>query len=202
MNADQITNIAIKIQQLGDKANVTLLVAGIGAVAAIVAAVIAGIFAHKSNQANIEHQKQWAYVSKRSQLIDNAIDTIIKMMFNKLLICDHDSQPAKDNFFALQKDALLIESQLVVYGAQQIADALNDIKTDIIQCPDKEIRNRWTAIYNKGTGYLNECREFMGKDIGKGFKEFESELTVTPPPVGTVPMNVTENTAGGVLVSK
>ena len=199
MNTEQITNISFKIQQLSDKADITLWVAVIGAIASIIAAIVAGIFAYKSNQNNIQHQKQWAYVTKRSLLIDNAIDTMIKMMYTKLLICDHNSQPAKDNFFSLQKDALLIESQLVVYGAQKIAEAIDDIKTDIIQCPDKDFRNQWTTIYNKGTKYLNECRQYLGRDLGKDFKDFENELTTNPPPsIEIVPRGVTANTAGGL----
>lgn len=202
LNAQQqITEIALQIQNIGSKTDFTLVVAAIGAVAAILSAIIAAIFAFKLNQSNIEHQKQWAYVNKRSLLIDNGVDTIIKMLFTKLLLCDHPNTPAaRDNYFALQKDALLIESQLVVYGAQEIADALFDIKRDIIQCPDNEIRLRWEAIYNKGTSYLNICRKYLGDDLGKDFKDFKRKLTETPPPIGTVPMGVTANTAGGVTL--
>ncbi len=203
MNVDQITNIAIKIQQLGDKADFTLLVAIIGAIAAIAAAIVAGIFAYKVNQSNTQHQKQWAYINKRSLLIDHAVDTVIKMMYTKLLICDHNSQPAKDNFFSLQKDALLIESHLIVYGAQKIAEALNDIKTDIVQCPDKEFRNQWASIYSKGTGYLDQCRQFLGNDLGKDYTKFSKELTASPPPaVEFVPKTVTANTASSLSIQQ
>ena len=202
LNAQQqIVSIALQIQNISSKIDFTLIVAGIGAGAAILSAIIAAISALKVLKFNIEHQKQWAYISKRSQLIDNGVDTIIKMLFTKLLICDHDTQAAKDNYFALQKDALLIESQLVVYGSQEIADAFNDIKIDILQCPDKEIRQRWEAIYKKGTDYLNVCCKYLGDDLGKDFKAFKRELTETPPPVGTVPMGVTANTAGGLSLS-
>ena len=197
----QLVSIAFQVQNISSKVDFTLIVAWIAAGAAILSAIIAAFAALQVLQFNIEHQKQWAYITKRSQLIDNGVDTIIKMLFTKLSICDYNTQAAKDNYFALQKDALLIESQLVVYGSQEIADAFYDIKTDILQCPDNEIRQRWEAIYKKGTDYLNVCRKYLGDDLGKDFKAFKRELTDTPPPVGTVPMGVTANTAGGLTIT-
>ena len=58
MDSNQITNIAIRIGELGTKTSFALIVAFISAVAALASAIIAGIFAWKLNVANKQHEKQ------------------------------------------------------------------------------------------------------------------------------------------------
>ncbi len=103
------------------------------------------------------------------------------MMFNKLLIIHHNNADAAVNFFVLQKDALVIESQLVVYGSLELADAFADFKDIIANTPNDQFLQKWTEIYNKGHECLLKCRKALGSDISENFKEFSRKLTIHPP---------------------
>jgi hypothetical protein len=179
---NQITNIAIKIGELGAKASFTLYVAIISAIAAIISAVIAGIFAWKLNLANRQHDKQWAYINKVSMLVDNSIEIFSRMLFNKLLIAYNiDIQNANQNLFLLQKDILTIESQLVVYGSLEIADAVYNFKNIIVQTPNQDFLKRWSEIYRKGNELLMLCRKELGEKLSEKFEDFAKKLIEVPP---------------------
>jgi len=198
MNAEQITNIAIKIGELQQKTNTALWVAVISAGGAIVAAVIAGRLNGRLQVLQQEHQKQWAFINKRTSLIDSAVEISIRMMFNKLLLAYYPAHAeAPINLFVLSKDALSIESQMVVYGSLEIAEAFADSRESILGCPNDQFLKRWDEIYKKGQNYLLLCRKTLGTDIGEPYKEFQRKLQ-TPPPREQVPTVVTANTMGGL----
>ncbi len=179
---NQITNIAIKIGELGAQTSFALRVALISAFAAIISAIIAGLSTWKLNQANKQHEKQWAYVNKVSTLIDSGIETFSRLLFNKLLIAYNiDSLNANQNLFLLQKDILVIESQLVVYGSLELADAVYDLKNKIIQTSPLDFLNRWSEIYQDSHGLLLLCRKELGEKLSEKFKDFAHKLTEIPP---------------------
>lgn len=196
---NQITNIAIKIGELGAKYSFTLWVAGVSAIAAIVSAAIAGIFAWKLNLANKQHEKQWAYINKVSLLIDNGIEIFTRMLFNKLLIAYNiDTPTATQNLFLLQKDTLVIESQLVVYGSLEIADAVYNFKNLITQTPNQDFLKKWGEIYQKGNELLLLCRKELGEKLSEKFTHFARTLTEIPP---TVPPGVSAKLIGSTKTS-
>lgn len=181
---NQITNIAIKIGELGARTSFALIVAFISAVTALASAIIAGIFAWKLNLANKQHEKQWAYINKVSMLVDNGIEIFTRMLFNKLLIAYNiDTQIANQNLFLLQKDILVIESQLVVYGSLEIAEAAYNFKNIIVQTPNQEFLKKWGEVYQKGNELLLLCRKELGDKLTKKFADFTEELTKIPPSV-------------------
>lgn len=199
MNSEQITNIAIKVGEVGEKANIAFWIAIISAIAAIGAAIIAGYFKLKLNKAEKQHEKQWAYIAKRSQLIDHAIEVFSRMMFNKLLIAHNvDTVQAANNLFLLQKDALVIESQLVVYASHELADACYEFKNLIINTPNNEFIGPWGEIYKKGSEYLSLCRKQLGGNINEKFDQFAQKLIQKPPIEQAESIKVSENTMGGI----
>ncbi len=196
---NQITNIAIKIGELSAKSSFTLNVAIISAIAAIISAAIAGIFAWKLNLANKQHEKQWAYINKISLLIDNGIEIFTRMLFNKLLIAYNiDITTATQNLFLLQKDALVIESQLVVYGSLEIVHAIYNFKNLITQTPNQDFIKKWGEIYQKGNELLLLCRKELGEKLSEKFTDFARALTETPP---TVPSEVNAKLIGSTKAS-
>jgi len=184
---NQITSIAIKVGELGVKYSITFWVAIIGACAAIISAMIAGFFAWKLNLVNKQHEKQWAYVSKVSMLIDNGIDIFARLLFNKLLIAyGIDTQVAKNNLFLLQKDILVVESQLIVYGSLNLGKGVYDFKNSIIQTPDADFVKEWGNIYQKGHDLLLLCRKELGDKLSEKFGDFTNKLTKAVP---EIPLN-------------
>jgi len=184
----QITNIAIKIGELQQQSSsafhqswLAIAVAIIGFFGTVIAASITASLYRKLHQQQKEHEKQWAYIGKRSLLIDQAIEVCSRMMFNKLLVIHHNNADAAVNLFVLQKDALVIESQLVVYGSLELADAFANFKDTITNTPNDQFLQKWTEIYNKGHECLLKCRKTLGSDISENFKEFSGKLTVQPP---------------------
>jgi len=149
----------------------------IGAGATVFSALIAGIVTWIISVQKIRHQKQWAYISKRSWLIDNAIEIVTRMMFNKLLITDHDDSVAHQNLFILQKEALVVESQMVVYADPEIVEAFSEIKELILSTNIQGFRKKWNEINQKGRDCLMVCRKHLGRDISDKFKDFEKRLT-------------------------
>jgi len=203
---NQITNIAIKIGELGAKYSFTLYVAVISAIAAIISAIIAGIFAWKLNCANKQHEKQWAYVGKVSTLIDNGIDIFARLLFNKLLIAYNiDTQVANNNLFLLQKDILVIESQLIVYGSLELGNAVYDFKNIIIQTSNEEFINKWGDIYQEGHKLLLLCRKELGDKLSEKFKDFAQKLTeVLPssPPGSSFDAKLISSTKSSIGIEK
>jgi len=202
MDTGQITNIAIKVGELGTKASIAFWVAIISAGAAVFSALIAGFFAWKLNNANKEHEKQWAYVAKTSLLIDNAIEIFSRMLFNKILIVAYNDPQAQQNLFLLQKDMLTIESQMVVYSPSlELAEALADFKNLIVQTPNEEFLQKWNDIYQKGHKYLLQCRKCLGIQISEKFKEFKEKL-VEAPPKEAAEILVKADTMGTISINK
>ena len=198
MNTEQITNIAIKVGEAEQKADIAFWVAIISAIAAVGAAIIAGYFKLKLNNANKQHEKQWAYIAKRSQLIDQAIEVLSRMMFNKLLIVYHNDVLAASNLFVLQKDALVIESQFVVYASQELADACYEFKNLIVNTPNNKFLEQWGDIYKKGNEYLVLCRKYLGGDLSEKFEKFAEKL-IESPPIEQV-TKITVSTMGGITL--
>ncbi|MBM3246708.1 MAG: hypothetical protein FJZ13_05240 [Candidatus Omnitrophica bacterium] len=177
-------DIAIKIGEIGAKASFALIVAIISAAAAVISAIIAGIFAWRLNLANKQHEKQWAYINKVSLAVDNGIEIFARMLFNKLLIAYNiDTQVAAQNLFLLQKDILVIESQLVVYGSLEIAEAVNSFKSIITQTPNQDFLKKWEEVYRKGSDLLLLCRKTLGERLSEKFTDFANRLTRMPPTI-------------------
>jgi hypothetical protein len=199
MNTEQITNIAIKIGEISQKADFTLLAAVIAAAGAVIAAVVTGYVAWKANKAEKEHQKQWAYLGKKSALIDSAIDVAVKMMFNKLALVYYRYPQAYDNLFILQKEGLVIESQLVVYGSADVAAAFSDFTEQVISCPNEQFVGKWGELYKKGQEYLELCRVSLGVNVTEPYKKFAERLAQPPAREDAQTAQiVAANTMGGV----
>jgi hypothetical protein len=201
MGSEQITSIAIKVGELSQTANIAIWVAGISALAAIIAAILAGYFKWKLNELDKKHQKQWAYMAKRSQLIDAATEVFPRMLYNKLLIAHNNNPQAAHNLFELQKDVLVIESQLVVYASQELADAVFEYKNLIVNMPNEEFLKKWGEIYKKGNEYLVLCRKYLGNDVSEKFEDFAKKLIEEPVVEQSATLTVSANTMGSVTIT-
>ncbi len=202
MNTEQITNIGIKIGEAGQKADVAIWIAIISAIAAVVAAAIAGYFKFKLNEADKNHQKQWSYITKRRQLIDAATEIFPRILYNKLLMAHGPNPQAADNLFLLQKDILVIESQLVVYASQELADAVFDYKNLILGTPNDQFFKKWSDIYKKGNEYLVLCRRYLGNDISEKFESFAEKLIKEPLLDQTTAVIASTSTMGSITLSE
>lgn len=181
VDVDQVTNIAIKIGEAQQKADFAIWVAVIAAVGAVAAALVAGYFKLQFNKAQKEHDKQWAYVAKKSSLIDSAIEVGIRMMYNKLILAHYPTNAeAALNLFVLSKDGLVVESQMVVYGSQEMATAFSDFREAILSCPSEQFLSKWSEIYKKGQECLSLCRQSLGVAVTESFKQFQSGLQQPP----------------------
>lgn len=203
MNAEQITNIAIKIGEISQKADFTLLAAVIAAIGAVFASAITGYVAWRSSRTEKEHQKQWAYLGKKSTLIDSAIDVAVKMMFNKLALVYYGYGQARDNLFILHKEALVIESQFIVYGSPDLANAFADFRERVISCPNEQFVGKWDALYKKGQEYLELCRISLGVNVTERYEKFAARLGRPPAREEAQTAKIVEaNTMGGVSLLK
>ncbi len=123
-------------------------------------------------------------------------------MFNKLLLAYYPNHAeAPSNLFLLSKDGLSIESQMVVYGSREIAEAFSSFRGIILNCPNDQFLQKWDEIYGKGQEYLLLCRETLGTDIGESYHEFQRKLQ-PPPPKEQVPAIVKASTMGSVTQSQ
>ena len=174
--------IDVTIQNMGTPSKILIFTAFLATASTIIAALITGVVTWISNSQKLKHEKQWAYICKRSSIIENAIDVILKMMFTKLLIADHDSKDAKGNFFTLQKDALFIESQLVLFASLEIAEKFYNFKNKIILIPPQDMRARWEELYKEGGDLIRNCRQYLGNNMNQKFEKFTKELIVDKPP--------------------
>lgn len=173
----QITNIAIKIGEVQQKADFALWGAMIAAAGAIIAAAIAGYFKWQLNQAQKQHEKQWAFIGKKTALFDAAIETLVRMLWNKLLITNNlYVELAGNNLFLLQKDSLAIESQLYLYGNQKLADAVALFKEKIISTDLKAQGNQWAEILDEGRKQLDVLKSDLGTSVTEGYNAFKSKL--------------------------
>ena len=199
MNTEQITNIAIKIGEISQKADFTLLAAVIAAVGAVCASAITGYVAWKASGAEKEHQKQWAYLGKKSTLVDSAIDVAVKLMFNKLALAYYNYNQAYDNLFILHKEALVIESQFIVYGSPDLAEAFADFRERVVSCPNEQFIGKWGELYKKGQEYLELCRVSLGVNVTEPYKKFAERLAQPPAREDAQTAQiVAANTMGGV----
>ncbi len=161
---------------------ITILVAIIAAGSAIISAIIASIITYKLNLSDTQHKKQWAYVDKITSLVDNGIEIFTKMLFNKLLIAySVDVETASNNLFLLQRDILVIESQLVVYGSLELADVVYSFKNLIVQTPNEDFLKKWGEIYQEGNRLLLLFRKELGEKLSEKFADFAKDLTQIPP---------------------
>jgi hypothetical protein len=184
----QIMNIAIKIGELQQQSSsafhqswLAITVAGLGFLGTVVAACITAALSRRLHQQQKEHEKQWAFINKRSLLIDQAIDTCAKILYNRPLVIYRNDQTAAANLYALQKDALVIESQLVVYFKVELAQDFADFKNLILNTPNEQFLSQWNEIYSKGHEYLLKLRKELGSDVSENFDTFAKKLTLLPP---------------------
>ena len=199
---NQSTNIGILIGQATQKADTAIIaavVAGIAAIAAaIFTAVITGRFnsriselnrqheqrIHDINQVHEkrlsemdkEHQKQWAFIGRRVELIDQAIEVCWRIIFNKLAIVDLSWKPAYENLFALQKEAWVIESKMVVYSSEEVVDAFSDYRSFITALSPNEVRPKWKDIFERGQKCLHLCRQHLGQEVSEKFEDFTNKF--------------------------
>lgn len=177
MDFEQITNIGIQIGELQQKADFTLWAAVVACVGSIIGVIIAGWTARRLKEIEKKQQTQWAYLGKQSTLIDLAIDVCAKMLFNKLLLAYKvDESTAAINLFVLRKEALVLESQLVVYGNVELVDAVHDYVDLILNTPTDKFLGEWAKIYNKGREHLLVFRKVLGEGVSQEYKDFEKKL--------------------------
>jgi len=149
----------------------------IAAIGAAIAAGIAGYFKWQLSQTQKQHEKQWAFVGKKTLLFDAAIETLVRMLWNKLLITNNlYVELASNNLFLLQKDSLVIESQLFLYGNQALADAVAIFKEKIIATDLKAPGNQWAEILEEGKKQLNMLKSDLGTSVTEGYRNFKSKL--------------------------
>ncbi len=175
MNQEQITNIAIQIGELQRQTQTTLwTIVGFGVTILVV--LIAAYFSWRRDVAQKRHEKQWFYFQKKTQIVDAAIEVSLRMMFNKLLLAYYNDVMASNNLFLLNKDALVIESQMVVYAPPELAEDFADFRETIIQTPNSEFLQKWGEIYDKGAKYLLKVRRVLGIEIDQRFEKFVKSL--------------------------
>ncbi|NCB47522.1 hypothetical protein EOM81_10965 [bacterium] len=186
----QIMNIAIKVGELQQQSSsafhqswVAITVAGLGFLGTVIAACITAALSRRLHQQQKEHEKQWAFINKRSLLIDQAIDVCAKILYNRPLVIYRNDQAAAANLYVLQKDALVIESQLVVYFKVELAQDFFDFKNLILNTPNDQFLNKWGEIYNKGHEYLLKLRNELGSDVSEKFDDFAKKLASIPPSI-------------------
>ena len=145
--------------------------------------------------------KQSVYIQKTHILIESAIEVLVRMMFNKLLLSYYpkDNQ-SRTNLFLLQKNAMVIEANLVIYAPPEITDAISDFKAYILSVPEAEFQHKWGEIYNKGSSYLMKCRAVLGIAIDEKFQDFVGKLKTPPEQVDGVVAST--NSLGEITFSK
>ena len=173
----QIINIAIKIGAIEQKANFAFWGAFISAIGAIIAAGVAGYFKWQLSQAQKQHEKQWAFVGKKTLLFDAAIETLVRMLWNKLLITNNMYvELANNNLFLLQKDCMVIESQLFLYGNQALAEAVAAFKEKIIITNLAAPGNQWEEIMEEGRRQLFLLKQDLGTSVTEGYEKFKTKM--------------------------
>ncbi len=178
----QMTNIAIKVGEIGIQASVAIVVAVLGAIASLICAIISGMLKIKLDKTQQQYQKQWAFIGKKTVLFDAAIEVCARMIWNKLLMADNVLVVvARNNLFLLQKECLVLETQLFLYGDKEIAGALADFKNKIISIPDSEFRKRWSEIIEEGRKQLGVLKNNLGISVAEDYKSFTDKLI--PPEV-------------------
>jgi hypothetical protein len=205
MTNDQITNIAIKIGELQQKTDFSLYIAVISALVALVTAGIGAYAGWKLFHLHRQHEKQWAYVQKKSLIIDSAIEVFWRMIFNKLLVIHHNSIEAGNNLFLLNKDASVLESQMVVYGDLDIAEAMSEFRNVILNTPNDKFLSEWQNILEKGRECLLLGRKNLALNISERFEDFKDKLkashTIQAPTKQETPASVQADTMGSVKSS-
>ena len=202
MGIEQVTNVAIQIQELSQKTDTTFWVALIGCAGSIFAAIISGFTSHRVKDIEKKQQTQWAYIQRRSLLVDQTIEVCVRMLYNKLLIANNlEVAEASKNLFVLQKEALVIESQFVVYGSSELVNGIHGFVGLILSTPNDQFLAKWGEIYDKGSEYLLICRKELGEGIGQKYKEFEKgikDLSKFQPPTPDQVKMIQANTMGGI----
>jgi hypothetical protein len=177
MNNLDITNIAIKVGELGTKTSVAILVACVGAVATIISTLIAWNFKKRLDISQKQYSQQWAFIAKKTLLFDTAIETCSRMLWNKLLLSsDQFSNLAKNNLFLLQKDCLVIEAQLLLYGNQELAKALGNIRNKIIMTEDDKFAEKWSEIIESCLKEIYVLKNDLYGAITEQYKAFTEKL--------------------------
>lgn len=188
MNNVDITNIAIKIGELSAKTSFAIIVAIIGAIASIICAILAGCFKITLDKANQRYQQQWAFIGKKTLLFDAAIEICSRMLWNKLLLAANKLPSlAQDNLFLLDKDCLVVETQLLLYGNQNLADALRAFREKIINTPENKVREEWTNIIDEGRKQICELKKDLYGSLTERYETFASKLK--PPDINEVSEN-------------
>ena len=189
----QITLIQNDIHTAQTRATITLGVALLGLIGTIVASIISARASRRTAQIageiqkaisvdRTKHEKQWEYFKTQMALVNAAVDVMWRLIFNKLVLCDHGTNVAsKNNLFLLEKDAFTIESLLLIYAPESFAAAVAEMRGLILSIPDKDFRKRWDEMYGRGREITLKVRKEMGEGLEKPFEGFVSELKGPPP---------------------
>jgi hypothetical protein len=203
MNGIELTNIAIRVGELSQKTSIAITIAIIGGFAAVISAIIAGIFAKRLNDANKQHEKQWAFIGKKTTLFNSAIEIIARMLWNKVLLGDKILvQEAASNLFLLTKDCLVIEAQLLLYGNEKLSSAIGNIKQSIMSTPNETIREKWNEIITGAIKQIYVLKEDLGASVTEKFTAF-SEKLIPPDTNGDIASIVDQiGSQGTIILSK
>lgn len=179
MDQQQITNIAVMVGNAEAKANFAIWVAIISGIFGIVSAVIAGIFKVRLENFQKQHDKQWAFVGKKTEIFNKAIDVYMRMLWNKLLVSRgnfvHESRM---NIFLLQKDSYCLQGEMFVYGGIELARAMSDLEDKIMAIPENTpiTSDVWTSVTIECRKTLVSFRNDLGCSVIEKFDNFQKKL--------------------------
>ena len=87
---------------------------------------------------------------------------------------------ANDNLFLLYKDSVVVETQLLLYGNQNLANAFVAAREKIIGTPNDKIIAEWTNIVEECRKQIYELKHDLYGAITEEYKTFAEKLK---PPV-------------------
>ena len=208
----QITLIQNDIHSVQANSLITIGIAAIGFFGTLAASVVSAVASWNAARTasdvqkavssdRMKHEKQWEYFKTQMSLINSATDILWRIIYNKLVLCDHaTNSAAKSNLFLLEKDAFTVESLLVVYGPESFGVAVGSMRELILSIPDKDFRKRWDEMYAEGRKKLLEIRVEMARGLEKPFEGFVSELKGTPQSLSAPADIVGVNSMGAVEI--
>ena len=157
---DYFTEIVVKHSDQISASAYTILVTIFGVGLKIFADNISKIREFNNNKHNF-------YCTKTYGLVDSSFDTILKIIFNKILIANNTPNIStwQNNIFLLHKDILLLRAQLAIYAPEKVLLPIAEFSDEILSMDNNKILSEWNNLVQKAGVNLNIVRTEMAKTL-------------------------------------
>lgn len=178
-----INNIISAAKEIGQDNSLKIAVLIITAALTLISNLILKFVDSLTQSRKIKYEKKTFYFNKTCSLVDQTLELIFKMFYNKIMIA-YKQEPIstwKNNIFLLHKDILHAEFLLSVYAPLEIFLAFADMRQCVFELEDEKAVARWNEVYDRICKNLEIVRKGLGVVFDMSYEKFMQDIRTSVP---------------------